>query len=258
LLPLTPQGLKPGLLFKNAAGLKPCRFKASNQSRLHNTRVSPSLRTDMPEITSPFNKALVLCGVTAAGQPKLVGSIVHEHEGRVVLPVDSAAAVNVYTRIVRSNMTGLLHFHYRLAVVDKDYDSGLRMVVSFGMLGVNVSFADFRVDGPGTLPPNYFESTPTEPVIFRFDYGLSVGRDSRFCFVSTNAREFRESGGTMKLFCSNKKSVGLEIPGPIGLAAVIPKPVVEVQEAVPEGEGKGVEETAEAQRTQSYATAFLA
>ena len=41
------------------------------------------------------------------------------------------------------------------------------------------------------MPPNYFESSPKEPFAFRFDYGLAVGRDSRFCFISTNTREFR-------------------------------------------------------------------
>ena len=178
----------------------------------------------MPALTSPHNKALALRGANLAANPLLAGAFLYEGEERVMLAVPGLVPVEVSTRVVRSNRTGLLDFYYRLALPVADYDDALRLSVTFLSPGpIALSFADFRTDAPGVLPPNYFESSPTESLAFRFEYGLSVGRKSRWCFVSTNAREFRENGGVLKLI-TGKRNVTFPVPGPGVLAAVMPPP----------------------------------
>lgn len=172
----------------------------------------------MPVLTSPANKTLPLRGVTAAAWPALTGKVVYESEAEFQLAVASRSPGKLGVRVVRSNASSLLGFEYRLIMTETDYDDAIRLTVSLPIFGLGLSFADFRLDGPGVLPPNYFESTPNEGFTFRFDYGVAVGRDTRWCFVATNAREFRETGGVVKLI-TDKISTRIESPAPIALAA---------------------------------------
>jgi len=155
--------------------------------------------------------------VTAAAFPKLVGAVMYEQEHQVRLAVPQATPVNVGVRVIRSNGSGLLDFEYRLSVPESDYDDAIRLVVTFGGRRFAISFADFRADLPGVLPPNGFASDPQEHAVFRFDYGLSTGRPGRACFVSTNAREFDTTGGKVSLF-TGQRSVSFDAPAPTSLA----------------------------------------
>src|ERR1700761_8817878 len=171
----------------------------------------------MPAITNPINKHVVLRGVTAAAFPKLMGAVVYEQEHQVRLAVPAATPVNVGIRVIRSNGSGLLDFEYRLSVPESDYDDAIRLVVTFGGRRFAITFADFRADLPGVLPPNAFASDTQEHAAFRFDYGLSVGRPGRACFVSTNAREFDKTGGKVSLV-TGQRSVSFDGPAPSALA----------------------------------------
>ena len=171
----------------------------------------------MPLLSSSSNKGLLLRGVTAAGFPALVGTVVHEREAPFQLAVPSAVPGVLTCRVVRQNADGLLGFYYRLRLTEADYDDELRMAVSFAHLGAALQFADFRVDGPGSIPPNKFDSSVKQPFSFQFNYGLSVGRESRFCFVSTNAREFAETGAVLHLI-TGRTSAALDVPTPTATA----------------------------------------
>jgi hypothetical protein len=141
----------------------------------------------------------------------------YEHEQKVCLAVPAATPVTVGVRVIRSNGTGLLDFEYRLSMPESDYDDGIRLVVTFGGRKFAISFADFRADLPGAIPPNSFGSDPNEHAVFRFDYGLSVGRPARACFISTNGREFDKTGGRVSLF-TGQRSISFEAPAPTALA----------------------------------------
>lgn len=171
----------------------------------------------MPAITSPVNKAVVLRGATAAAFPKLMGTVMYEQEQQVRLAVPDGTPVNIGVRVIRSNGSGLLDFEYRLSMPERDYDDGIRLVVTFGGRRFAITFADFRADLPGALPPNGFASDPQEHAVFRFDYGLSVSRPGRACFISTNAREFDKTGGKVSLF-TGQRSVSVDTPAPSAIA----------------------------------------
>src|SRR6201996_3514768 len=84
------------------------------------------------------------------------------------------------------------------------------------------------------MAPKRFSSDPNDHALFRFDYGLAVGRPARACFVSTNGREFDKTGGKGSLF-TGQRSVSLDAPAPTSQAvgSYMP-PFVAKEEAEPE------------------------
>ena len=89
----------------------------------------------MPALTSPFNKALPLRGVTAAAYPALAGRTVYEGEVPFRLAVPSGAPGKLDLRVVRSSRTGLLDFQYRLSMTDADCQDTVRLSVTFSLHG---------------------------------------------------------------------------------------------------------------------------
>lgn len=167
----------------------------------------------MPALSSQLNRPIVLPGVTGALVPALVGTTVFESETPFRLKSLRLAPGVLTQRVTRANGSGFLTFAYRLALTETDYDAELAMNLSFTLSGLLLSFADFRVDGPGIIPPGTFESSAHEGYTFKFNYGLSVDQPTRFCFISTNAREFSETGGKLKLI-TGMKSIELDVARP--------------------------------------------
>ena len=168
----------------------------------------------MPTLISPLNKSLLLCGVVAATVPALRGDVIFESEIPFRLKSLRSAPGVLTQQVIRANGSGLLTFAYKIALTETDYDAELRLAVALSLPGLAVTFADFRVDRTGATPPNYFDSSPVEGYGFKFNFGIAAGRDSRFCFIATNAGEYRENGGALKLI-TGQKHVSLEVASPL-------------------------------------------
>ena len=171
----------------------------------------------MPAITSSLNKSLVLNGVTAATVSALRGDLIFESEIPFRLKSLRSAPGVLTQQVIRANGSGLLTFAYKIGLTETDYDAELRLAVGFSLSGLAVTFADFRVDGSGITPPNYFDSSPIEGYGFKFNYGIAAGRDSRFCFIATNAREYWQNRGEVKLI-TGQRSVVLDVVAPLSTA----------------------------------------
>lgn len=183
----------------------------------------------MPALSSQNNNPIVLAGVTAALVPALAGLAVYESETPFRLQSLKLAPGILTQRVTRANGSGLLTFSYRLALTETDYDYELTAALSFLLSGLLLSYADFRVDGPGVIPPGTFQSNPQDGYVFKFNYGLSVEQSSRFFFVTTNAREFAEGGGKLKLI-TGRKSIMLDVARPTGTASTRSTPVAQLIE----------------------------
>ena len=169
----------------------------------------------MPPVMLGTGVSTPLRGVVPASYPALVGTVVFDASAE--MPVERQPGFcSVDVRIVRSAVNGLLLFCYRLEIHGGDWNVPVSLGVVFGDHSASLTFADFRVDLAGVMPPNAVEVAANGDFTFRFDHGLRVGRGGRECFVATNAREFRESGGRLTV-TAGMKSSALNVPAPIGL-----------------------------------------
>lgn len=169
----------------------------------------------MPELRPSVAVSTPLRGVVPALFPALVGTLLFDASAE--MPVAGQPGFcEVHVRILRSSATGLLLFGYRIEVHGGEWDVPVGLGVVFEDHSAQMTFADFRVDSPGVVPPNAVEVAANGDFTFRFDHGLRVGRGGRECFVATNAREWRESGGRLTVSAGMKSSV-LKVPAPIGL-----------------------------------------
>ena len=156
-----------------------------------------------------------LRGVVPAVYPALLGTLVYD--GSVEMPVAGQPGYCVlHHRITRSSMSGLLHFAYRLEIAGGEWAVPIALGVVFADHSAQLTFADFRIDSAGAMPPNSAEVAANGDFTFRFDHGLGSERGGMECFVMTNAREFRESGGRLTVSAGGK-SVSLNVPTPIGM-----------------------------------------
>ena len=169
----------------------------------------------MPSLTPGVALQSPLRGVVPASLPALVGTVVFDASAEMPVARQPGHCM-VHVRIVRSGMNGLLIFGYRLEVVGGDWGMPIELGVVFADHTAQLTFADFRVDSAGVMPPNAMEAAANGDVTFRFDHGLSEGRGGRECFVATNAREWRERGGRLTVSAGGKSSV-LNVPAPIGM-----------------------------------------
>ena len=191
----------------------------------------------MPELRPLTTLRTALRGVVPATYPALLGKLVFDASAEIPVARQPGLCV-VHVRVMRSSMTGLLVFGYRLEVRGADWDVPVVLSVVFEDHSAQLTFADFRVDSPGVAPPNTVEVAANGDFAFCFDYGLCEGRGGRECFVATNAREFRERGGRLTILAGGKGSV-LNVPAPIGLPL---RPVTvraeEQEEAPPDAVGE--------------------
>ncbi len=198
----------------------------------------------MPALSSQTNRPIVLPGATAALVPSLVGTTVFESETPFRLKSLRLAPGVLTQRVIRANGSGLLTFAYRFTLTETDYDAELTVALSFRLPSLLLSYADFRVDGPGVIPPGTFESSPQAGYAFRFNYGLSVEQPTRFCFISTNSREFSETGGEMKLI-TGMKSIVLDVARPISAVSTRVTPVAVLAQREADAKAKRATDPAE-------------
>ncbi len=169
----------------------------------------------MPALDPGKAVTTALRGVVPASFPALVGAVVFDASAEMPVGRQPGLCV-VHVWIVRSGMNGLLVFGYRLEIVGGGWGVPIELSVVFLDHTAQLTFADFRVDSTGVMPPNAVEVAANGDFTFRFDHGLGEGRGGRECFVATNAREWRERGGRLTLSAGGKSSV-LNVPSPIGM-----------------------------------------
>ena len=173
----------------------------------------------MPALPSPVNN-IALSGITEAQRPALAGPILFDSKKTTSLGGGhgEGETVDLQLRVVRSSETGLLDFYYRFTPLSDTAppENAAAVNVLFNLAGLKLTFADFRLDGLGTIPPSRFangEEGNSSNFTFIFDHAVPPGENTRFFFVSTNARAFSETAGRLLL----GRQAGLAIPGPSGL-----------------------------------------
>jgi hypothetical protein len=177
----------------------------------------------MPVITEPVTfpgEFTALSGTIEASRPALAGVVLHDTLKDILLfgPEPAGIAVQIQLRVVRSDVTGLLDFYYRILTGASPLGSPSDTVTIWlpPPAAIKVTFADFRPDGLGTTAPDKFiYGPPRNKYTFTFSKGVPAEASTRFFFVSTNAREFSSTGAEL----GNARMVGmtaiLKVPGPI-------------------------------------------
>jgi hypothetical protein len=160
-----------------------------------------------------------LSGTTEAARPVLAGLVLHDALLEILLfGIGAPVAVQIQLRVVRSNITGLLDFYYRILTGGSPLGS-LAETVTIWLpppAGIKVTFADFRPDGLGTTAPDKFIYGPPEnKYTFIFSKGVPADTSTRFFFVSTNAREFSTTGADLGDAELPGTATIVKVPGPL-------------------------------------------
>lgn len=127
----------------------------------------------MPVITGPVTfpgEFTPLSGTTEAARPALAGLVLHDALQDIVLVGATArVAVQIQLRVVRSDVTGLLDFYYRILTGETPLSGSADTVVIWvpPPAGITITYADFRPDGLGTTAPHKFVyGAPTNKYTF--------------------------------------------------------------------------------------------
>ena len=170
----------------------------------------------MPAIPPNANVTLSLSGTTEAERPSLAGLVLYDEiVSHVFAEGSGSTTVNLQLRVVRSTATGLLDFYYRI-IATQTFASPVSFVVEASLAGLVYTYADFRPDGSGTMPPIEFQIFPQDEVnhpVYKFFFatGMTAGESTRFFFVSSNATEFSP------VACEINNNVNTNpCPGPTG------------------------------------------
>ena len=169
----------------------------------------------MPTLSPRAASRIPLRGTVPASYPVLLGTVLLDASAEMPVAGQPGRCM-VHVRVVRSSMNGLLIFGYRLEIQGGEWGVPVTLGVVFEDHTAQLTYADFRVDSAGVMPPNAVEVAANGDFTFRFDHGLGEGRSGRECFVATDAREFRESGGRLTVAAGGKSSV-LHVPAPMGM-----------------------------------------
>ena len=176
------------------------------------------IMVDMPSL-SPTGNNITLPGITEAQRHALAGPILHDATVSTSLGggQGEGETVDLQLRVVRSSNTGLLDFYYRFTPTANSAPAGNATGVNilFSLTGLELTFADFRLDGVGTQPPNDFANGVggVGNFYFTFLHSVPIGVSTRFFFVSTNAKDFSPTAGRLLIGRTNT----LPIPAPSAL-----------------------------------------
>jgi hypothetical protein len=176
----------------------------------------------MPVITGPVTfpgKFTPLSGTTEAARPELAGLVLYDTIAEIILfAFGPGVPVQIQLRVVRSNITGLLDFYYRILTGTTPLGSPSDTVTIWlpPPAGITVTYADFRPDGVGTTAPDQFVyGAPVNKYTFRFTGGVPADTSTRFFFVSTNAREFSSTGADLGDAEPPGAVTIVKVPGPL-------------------------------------------
>jgi hypothetical protein len=137
-----------------------------------------------------------LSGTTAAARPELAGTVLIDQS----TPFDfSGVTGTVQSRVVRETASGTLDFYWKVDVTGSATGLGVSALRLSNFGPANLSDADFRTDGLGTVAPDVARlfnaaSYPAGSLNFLFDSGVSAGQSSRFVFLHTNATSYTQGG----------------------------------------------------------------
>jgi hypothetical protein len=172
----------------------------------------------MPAL-SPDGNNIPLTGITEAQRPALAGVVLHDATVQTSLGGGhgEGETVDLQLRVVRSSNTGLLDFYYRFTPVANSAPAAnaAALNVLFNLSGLELTYADFRIDGLGTEPPNDFANGVggAGSFYFTFLHSVPIGVSTRFFFVSSNAAQFSPTAGRLLI----GRTDTLAIPGPTAL-----------------------------------------
>ncbi len=177
----------------------------------------------MPVITGPVTfpgEFTPLSGTTEAARPALAGLVLHDALQDIVLVGATArVAVQIQLRVVRSDVTGLLDFYYRILTGETPLSGSADTVVIWvpPPAGITITYADFRPDGLGTTAPHKFVyGAPTNKYTFTFSHGIPANTSTRFFFISTNAHHFSDHEGELTdAFPPGTTTTVVKVPGPL-------------------------------------------
>jgi hypothetical protein len=164
-----------------------------------------------------------LPGSTAAAEPDLAGVV--QEDKLVPFSIFGAGRALLFegklqARVVRSNVTGLLHFAYRI----RDTRPGLNGIVQsvwVESFPTNVTprvAADWRPDGLGQVAPRFASRSVSSGSLVRYDFDamndvLVGGRESRFFYLKTLAKNVKP-GGKVFIRLSTGNTVALDVSQP--------------------------------------------
>jgi hypothetical protein len=144
--------------------------------------------------------AIPLAGTTAAATPDLAGVVVEDAiRPFAVGPFKG----HLQDRVVRSNVSGALHFYYRIVLDPQSVGrvTGVRKA-GFGPAAAPTD-SDWRVDGLGTRAPKTAQRSADGQWV-SFNHAppgtISTGESSRFVFIKTKAKQYQLTGQTVILF----------------------------------------------------------
>lgn len=144
--------------------------------------------------------AVITAGTTAAAQPFLGGVVIRDAIQPFSVP-DGAGGILargwIQDRVVRSAITGRLHFYYRLQNFG-GYKGCIAYVrkANFGGFFTDVNY---RLDGLGTIGMRRVFRSGAPGAVLTYDYTarpIFPGEQSRFTFAATNAPRYNIYGLT--------------------------------------------------------------
>jgi hypothetical protein len=176
----------------------------------------------MPVITGPVTfpgEFTPLSGTTEAARPALAGLVLYDAiEETILFAFGPGVPVQIQLRVVRSDITGLLDFYYRILTGTTPLGSPADTVTIWlpPPAGITVTYADFRPDGLGTTAPDKFiYGPPDNKYTFVFSGGVPADTSTRFFFVSTNARDFSATGADLGDAELPGTEIIVKVPGPL-------------------------------------------
>ena len=160
-----------------------------------------------------------LSGTTEAARPELAGLVLNDALQEIELfGIGPPVAVQIQLRVVRSDITGLLDFYYRILTGTSPLGTHADTVTIWlpPPAGITVTYADFRPDGLGTTAPDKFiYGAPDNKYTFIFSKDVPADTSTRFFFVSTNARDFSATGADLGDAELPGTEIIVKVPGPL-------------------------------------------
>lgn len=147
---------------------------------------------------------VALPGTTVAAEADLAGVVLQDN----LLPfrITGAGGALLFegqlqNRVVRSSVTGLLHFSYRIRDTLPGLNGIVRSVSTSSFADSGRLFVDWRPDGLGAIAPFLAQRSAGSGPLVRFDFRTSGsvlvgGAESRFFYIKTMKRNFAVGGQT--------------------------------------------------------------
>jgi hypothetical protein len=137
-------------------------------------------------------------GTTAAARPELGGVVIYDVVRPFSIPDGLGGILArgwVQDRVVRSAITGRLHFYYR---VQNDWASKAAVhYIRRASFSNHATDVDYRLDGPGLIGVRRVFRSGAPGAVLTFDYTprpILPGEQSRFTFAATRALQFDPYG----------------------------------------------------------------